>query len=198
MLLKNRELFLQLAARPNDKYNTVPKPASFPKPPRLASLKAITLKDINPTIDKVYDGYVLEVKIIDFSYLMVAINTVIEDENGDIQRLAVYNWPLKGDRKAEIAEAIKTFRPNVMVSIINPYMRLSSDMKNIIRVENPVYIRLDNTSADQKCTFCGKEAKVLPCSKCMMVRYCSKECQRIDWIEFKHKEMCEHLKNYLS
>lgn len=75
-----------------DRYNktvahmTTQKVPNSPKPPSLVSLKKITLKDMDPTKDKVYDGYVLEVRIIDWLILMTGIATIIEDENGDVER----------------------------------------------------------------------------------------------------------------
>uniref|UniRef100_A0A914QMV2 Uncharacterized protein n=1 Tax=Panagrolaimus davidi TaxID=227884 RepID=A0A914QMV2_9BILA len=65
---------------------TVAKPPNTPKPPRLSSLKNITLKEMNPIEDKPYDGCVLEVRIIDWAYVVKGIAGIIEDENGDLQR----------------------------------------------------------------------------------------------------------------
>uniref|UniRef100_A0AC35GM89 MYND-type domain-containing protein n=1 Tax=Panagrolaimus sp. PS1159 TaxID=55785 RepID=A0AC35GM89_9BILA len=70
------------------------------------------------------------------------------------------------------------------------------DGLNVIRVEGPEFIKIDKTSANQKCLCCGKEAKVLPCSGCMMAKYCSKECQKFDWTELNHKGICKHLKSF--
>ena len=41
---------------------------------------------MDPTKDKVYDGYILEVRIIDWPFLMHGIATVIEDEDGNVER----------------------------------------------------------------------------------------------------------------
>ena len=57
-----------------------------PKPPSLANLKKITLKDMDPTLDKTYDGYVLAARIISWPTIMVGTTFGIEDENGDVQR----------------------------------------------------------------------------------------------------------------
>ena len=38
--------------------------------------------------------------------------------------------------------------------------------------------------------------KLLTCSKCKRVRYCSRECQKADWVDgspFRHKGMCKLL-----
>uniref|UniRef100_A0AC34F9Z3 MYND-type domain-containing protein n=1 Tax=Panagrolaimus sp. ES5 TaxID=591445 RepID=A0AC34F9Z3_9BILA len=165
-------------------------------PPSLESLKKITIIEMNPCEDKPYNGYVLKAKIIDWALLAKSIVTVVEDENGDLQRLAINNWPSKGNKILDIIDTLKTFRPNTVISIINPHFRQSSDGKAAILVESPPHIQIDNTLAENKCCCCGKEAKVLPCSKCLMSRYCSKECQIFDWKEFNHNNVCEELKKY--
>uniref|UniRef100_A0AC34FW20 MYND-type domain-containing protein n=1 Tax=Panagrolaimus sp. ES5 TaxID=591445 RepID=A0AC34FW20_9BILA len=201
LILQHRELFIQYA----EQYGTsginipatIPKPPHTPNPPNWSSpLKKITLSDMDPTKDKVYNGCVLEVRIIDWSILICSIQTKIEDEKGDVNRFAIYNWPLSGVRNHDVLEIMKIFRPNVKISIINPYHRRSRDGQNTIRVEGPQYIRLDNSMIDKQCHVCGKEAKILPCSTCKMAFYCSKDCQKLDWIEFNHKNLCKHLKMY--
>uniref|UniRef100_A0AC34FMD3 MYND-type domain-containing protein n=1 Tax=Panagrolaimus sp. ES5 TaxID=591445 RepID=A0AC34FMD3_9BILA len=72
---------------------------------------------------------------------------------------------------------------------------MAKDGQSMIRVNSPEYIRLHDTFVGKICSCCGKEVKSLPsCSKCQMASYCSKECQTLDWKEFNHKEMCQHLK----
>uniref|UniRef100_A0AC34F8H9 Uncharacterized protein n=1 Tax=Panagrolaimus sp. ES5 TaxID=591445 RepID=A0AC34F8H9_9BILA len=89
MITKNREYFVNIINLSKNKNciltNNVPNPPKSPAPPRLAALKPIMLKDIDTTKEKVYDGYVLEAKIIDWPVLIKSIATVIQDENGDVQ-----------------------------------------------------------------------------------------------------------------
>lgn len=63
--------------------DTLVRPTKTPLPPSLVSLKSFTLKNIDQSEDKVYNGYVLEGRIIDFAYVSNGIHTIIEDENGD-------------------------------------------------------------------------------------------------------------------
>uniref|UniRef100_A0A914YSU1 DZIP3-like HEPN domain-containing protein n=1 Tax=Panagrolaimus superbus TaxID=310955 RepID=A0A914YSU1_9BILA len=92
LIQKHRQAFVDLQKDYNDKKNTtllqqtVKNLPNTPKPPRLISLKEITLKEMNPTADKVYDGYILEGRILEWSYLMTGIATIIEDKNGDVER----------------------------------------------------------------------------------------------------------------
>lgn len=46
------------------------------------------------------------------------------------------------------------------------------------------------------CGFCGRSRGLIAlqvCSKCRIVRYCSKDCQRLDWAQ-NHKVACEEIK----
>ena len=61
-------------------------PTNTPQRPSLANLKKITLKDMDPTKDQVYDGCVLEARIIDWPIGVHGIMVLIEDENGDVER----------------------------------------------------------------------------------------------------------------
>ena len=50
------------------------------------------------------------------------------------------------------------------------------------------------TSVDDQCASCGKNKQsdgsgLLKCSRCMKVKYCSRECQRTDWKT--HKSVCK-------
>uniref|UniRef100_A0A914R8V8 MYND-type domain-containing protein n=1 Tax=Panagrolaimus davidi TaxID=227884 RepID=A0A914R8V8_9BILA len=179
---------------------TLKPPSSSSTPLNWKSLKTITFKDMDPTKDKIYDGCILKVRIIDWPFLLTNIQTKIEDENGDVNRITICNWPKSGNRKYDILEAMKVFRPNVKISIINPYYRISSDgEKNTILVESPEFIKLDTSMINKLCHVCGEEAKELSlCPNCKMAIYCSNECDKLDWTEFNHKEICKHLKMFSS
>lgn len=43
----------------------------------------------------------------------------------------------------------------------------------------------------QICVTCGEEKASKKCSKCKMVQYCDRECQRLHW--FMHKKTCNRL-----
>uniref|UniRef100_A0AC34F1H1 MYND-type domain-containing protein n=1 Tax=Panagrolaimus sp. ES5 TaxID=591445 RepID=A0AC34F1H1_9BILA len=128
---------------------------------------------------------------------MASIATNIEDENGDIHRFVIYRWPLPNQRDPACLEGLKVFRPNVKISIINPYHRKARDGHNTIRVEGPEYVKLNTSMIDKQCHVCGKEGKALPsCSQCKMALYCSKECQTFDWVELNHRGICKYLKMF--
>ena len=64
---------------------------------------------------------------------------------------------------------------------------------------------LDETKAAAKpeartciCLFCGNErsrAEIFQCTRCNLVEYCSKDCQRKDWKD--HRSLCDYCSEYL-
>uniref|UniRef100_A0A914Q0R7 Tetratricopeptide repeat protein n=1 Tax=Panagrolaimus davidi TaxID=227884 RepID=A0A914Q0R7_9BILA len=106
------------------------------------TLKNITLKDMDPTAEKIYDGFKMDVKIVDYGFLPGGIAAIIEDVNGDLQKIGIYNWPSKGAQVLDFINAVKTFRPNVKLTIINPYMRMAISGTSMIRVDNPEFLKL--------------------------------------------------------
>ena len=73
---------------------------------------------------------------------MLAIEVNVEDENGDAERLAIYNWPNNEDT----ALMLKTFGPRRKLSIINPHLRIARDGERMLRVENPEFVVLGNVN----------------------------------------------------
>jgi len=47
--------------------------------------------------------------------------------------------------------------------------------------------------AKEKCENCGKQGRLLECSRCFAVAYCSKECQVIHW-KSHHKKECKQIR----
>ena len=144
--------------------------------------------------DNVYDKCVLEVRIVDWPIVMKAVTMVVEDMNGQVEKLGIYNWTHES-----MGPLLKTFQPNRKLHIINPHLRIAMDGQRIIRVEDPCYVMMGE--APSKCCHCCGELLTggpMKCSKCRMALYCSKECQTHDWSELKHKLVCKHLAKYVS
>jgi tetratricopeptide (TPR) repeat protein len=60
----------------------------------LVGLKSISLKEMNPTKDHVYNGYVLSLTIIEETYSWSpSIHLVVEDENLDCEQMCIYGFP---------------------------------------------------------------------------------------------------------
>ncbi|CAM4797371.1 unnamed protein product [Rotaria magnacalcarata] len=157
----------------------------------LIGLKAISLKEMDPTIDHVYDGYVLSVTIIEQTYTWTpSIHLVIEDENFDCERMFIYSFP---DGQGKYLTN-KVFTIGSKMNIINPYLRLGgTDMKSLVRIDDfsSIIMQSESEQVLNMCRCCGEPNALHVCSKCKQARYCTKECQTIDWQLYKHKFICQ-------
>uniref|UniRef100_A0A915E0I1 DZIP3-like HEPN domain-containing protein n=1 Tax=Ditylenchus dipsaci TaxID=166011 RepID=A0A915E0I1_9BILA len=139
LLVKSRQLFVDME---DIKYPftlvTFASPLLSAQPPSLVSLKPIALRDMDATKDHVYDGYVLQLKIIDWPHKIKAVFLQVSDETDSVQKMAIYNWPNKENQQ----ELMKTFSPNRTLSLINPHMRIALDGESILHVQSPAHIVL--------------------------------------------------------
>ncbi|CAF1066395.1 unnamed protein product [Rotaria sordida] len=158
-------------------------------PASLIGLKGITLREMNPAKDYVYQGYVLSGIIFEQSPVVEpSIWLLFEDDNGDLERLFIYNIPA-----SEGWQLIKdTYTYGTKISILNPYMRMAADNKPAIRVDDASSIILHGNAHSVKdmCRCCSEANASRVCSKCRSAHYCSKECQTIDWKQCDHKLIC--------
>ena len=157
----------------------------------LIGLKSITLREMNPTKDYVYNRCVLSVTIIEQAYSWTpSIHLVIEDEHLDCERTCVYNFP-KGQGEYLTA---KVFTTGSKMHLINPYLRISAtDRKSSLRIDDfsSIIMQSESERVVNMCRCCGEANAPYLCSKCKQARYCSKECQKMDWQLYKHKLICK-------
>ncbi|CAF4135221.1 unnamed protein product [Rotaria sordida] len=115
-----------------------------PKAKSLIGLKSIPLREINPTKDHVYHGYVLFVTIIDEALSWrPSIHLVIEDENHDCDHMVVYDF---NETQGEYL-INEVFKLGTRMHIINPYLRIgANDGKPFIRVDDFSSIIFQNES----------------------------------------------------
>ncbi|CAF1290431.1 unnamed protein product [Adineta steineri] len=159
-------------------------------PMSLIGLKGITLRDMNPMKDHIYQGCVLSGVIFEQSPVVEpSIWLLFEDDNGDLERLFLYNIPA-----SEGWQLIKdTYIYGTKISILNPYMRMAADEKPAIRVDDASSIILhgDTHNVKDMCRYCTEANAARVCGKCKSAHYCSKECQTIDWKQCGHKLVCD-------
>jgi tetratricopeptide (TPR) repeat protein len=157
----------------------------------LIELKPITLREMNPTKDHIYKGYVLSVTIIEGSSSWIpSVHIVVEDEHLDCERMHIYNSPKGQDEHF----TRKVFTIGSKMHIINPYLRIGvNDMKSTIRVDDfsSIIMQSESERVVNMCRCCGEANAHHVCSKCKQARYCSKECQTMDWKLYKHKLICK-------
>jgi len=157
----------------------------------LIGLKPISLREMDPTKDHAYNGYVLSVTIIEEAYSWnPSIHLVIEDEHLDCERMFIYGFP---EAQGEYLTSDVYTIGNKM-NIINPYLRLGAhDMKSLIRIDDfsSIIMQSESERVLNICRCCGEANALHVCSKCKQADYCTKECQIMDWQLYKHKLICK-------
>ena len=161
-------------------------------PKSLVGLQNLLLSDMDPTHEKVWDGYVLSLTVIDMAYITTpSIQLVVEDNHGNTERLFIYNYP---PHEAEYLMRDR-FVVGCQLAVINPYLRLAMDGKPGVRLDDYKSIVSHPLSEAEKavCWYCLTNAATKVCAKCHLARYCSKNCQRQDWKAYDHKRLCKGL-----
>lgn len=156
----------------------------------LVGLKPIAIRELNPFEDKIYQGYVLTVIIIEQAYTWTpSIHLIVEDEYLECERCCIYDFT---EENAKYLTS-KLFTIGSKIHIINPYLRIgTNDFKPLIRIDDMSSIVFGDESEriENMCRCCGKPNAPHVCRRCLTARYCSKECQVTDWNTYKHKLLC--------
>lgn len=147
------------------------------KPQKGEKLTPIVIEDMDPAKDIVYTGRIISLKVIargTFSGASVVF--LVEDERGESTRMAVY-----GDRTyaAEVGD---------LLTVANPHHRLAMDGRRALRVDDPGQVKKTG-KIEKPCNACCEGNSRHLCGKCG-ARYCSKECQVLDWRVYGHKHVC--------
>ncbi|UJR32479.1 hypothetical protein I4U23_019941 [Adineta vaga] len=157
----------------------------------LIGLQSISLRQLDPRKDHVYTGYVLSITIIDEAYSWIpSIHLVIEDEHLSCERLFIYGF--SEDHGEYLTKELFTIGSKM--HIINPYLRIgANDMKSLIRVDDfsSIIMQNENERVINMCRCCGEPNALNSCGRCLKARYCSKDCQTLDWKSYKHKLICK-------
>lgn len=103
--------------------------------------------------------------------LTPSILLAVEDSLGDAERLSSYNFP-KSEGDMLINEM---FVVGNKISITNPYMRMATDRKPMLRVDDFKSIICHKPSIDDinVCRFCLSSPATSFCGHCHKSRYCS-------------------------
>ncbi|RNA10786.1 isoform A [Brachionus plicatilis] len=183
MLLRKQET-TQNMVELKQTYTCIKKHSSFKQ---FDQLEKVTLKQMY--VNKVHEGKYLEAKIIYEPFIVTAIQTLIEDENGDIETLSIYNL-IK-----DFGDNLKNLLPyGCMVKIKEPFLKTSvysaehfsvrvdspSDLEIVISI--PKIIDQDKTALYEKfnyegnCHFVKKEHRLAVHSytKALSLKQCAK------------------------
>ena len=102
---------------------------------RLISMTNITLKETK--INRVHKNSIISLKsIVDPFLTPRSIQSIVEDDNGNFIRMAIYNWYtlLAGQSLEHIRDRIKHHRHFI---VGNPFIKMAEDNLLILRVDNP-------------------------------------------------------------
>uniref|UniRef100_T1INS6 MYND-type domain-containing protein n=1 Tax=Strigamia maritima TaxID=126957 RepID=T1INS6_STRMM len=156
-------------------------------PPQLSEVKSITLQEMDPLKEHIYNGFAFKCVVIDEPTLgFTGVGIVVEDENGDVQRACVYNISQDESVHGKIGYGCR-------ITILNPYFRIAVDQKAIIRVDDVESVIFESGPDRSRCRYCGKTGAVKTCGRCSKACYCSRECQIGDWKILRHKFVCGSL-----
>ncbi|CAF0734397.1 unnamed protein product [Brachionus calyciflorus] len=108
-------------------YTCIKKHACFKK---WDELKKITLKEMY--VNKVHEGRYLEAKIAYEPFCVTSIQTLIQDENGDLEKFSVYNLNSNYDEDPKLLLPLGS-----TIRIKEPFLKLAADESITIRVDSP-------------------------------------------------------------
>jgi len=142
--------------------------------------------------DTVYEGRVLKLQVIEDAVLgNPSIGLLVEDQNGDVGRMFVYNYPQRKQTHEELGYGCQ-------LSLIYPHYRTMTDGLLALRVDDPqLILKSAHLRNPNRCRYCGKannkgsgSSSSFPCRKCGRVSYCSKDCLHKDAKELQHSLIC--------
>lgn len=137
--------------------------------------------------DKVFDGRSLKVVVVapPLSVLgKLGVRLVIEDGRR-------YALPMTIQRHSLTEAVLSKLTVGTVLTVVNPYCSISSDYaKQILITSN----NASSTKIDEQLSLCWQCLKCVAdlkqCSRCGVARYCSTDCQKLNWTQFRHKEFC--------
>jgi len=167
---------------PKDKPTTSKLTQCFPK--KMSQSKPITLNEMKPVSDTIYEDRVIELTIIEEHIIKLKwIQVIAEDNNGDVTRLFIHNVEVSKENLIKLGIGQK-------ITIYNPIMQMGDQETDIgIRNDEPKCIVYQD-QVHQLCRFCGGGNAAKKCSQCKKALYCSQKCQQHDWKILKHKLIC--------
>lgn len=135
--------------------------------------------------DRAYLDRFLRCVVVSVPKILASVQCVVEDCTREPRRLAIYGWDAAFLRQITVGR---------IVTIYEPYARRAMDGP-MIRVNDVALVVVGEQR--KMCYHClsASTARMRACSACKVARYCSKECQLLDWKQGSHKASCQALRH---
>ncbi|GBB90130.1 hypothetical protein RclHR1_00170034 [Rhizophagus clarus] len=98
----------------------------------------ISINDMQ--IDNVHTGRFLLCRVIDKCFKLTALSTIVEDPEGDVERLSLYNWVPQSATSLGFTsvDQVSRYLPVGTILIVkNPFYKIASDSFPMIRSDDP-------------------------------------------------------------
>lgn len=120
-------------------------------------------------------------------FFKTKLYVLAKDRHGDISRAEVSPLP-----PILHNNLLAVFGPGTNFLLLNPEVMIDETGEKYLAVENLNDLDAGSASGEYQpiCYVCEKSSPDFQCSVCKVARYCSKECQKLDWNTQRHKELC--------
>ena len=112
--------------------------AEFPITPDLSACTPIYVSSLKA--GNTYRGRLLRGTLVVQPFVMEGVQTLLEDEKGDLVSVSIYNALPAGipqDLQSKWAAAQRTFAQGRRLAILEPFYKLAGDGSHVVRVDNP-------------------------------------------------------------
>jgi tetratricopeptide (TPR) repeat protein len=106
----------------------------------------ISINDMQ--IDNVHNGRFLLCRVIEKCYKLTALSTIVEDPEGDVERLSLYNWVPQSAGIISVDQASRYLTVGTVLVVKNPYYKIATDLLPMIRSDDPSEIIMINHDSE--------------------------------------------------
>ncbi|CAB4407767.1 unnamed protein product [Rhizophagus irregularis] len=106
----------------------------------------ISINDMQ--IDNVHTGRFLLCRVIEKCYKLTALSTIVEDPEGDVERLSLYNWVPQSAGLISVDQASRYLTVGTILIVKNPFYKTAADILPMIRSDDPSEIIMVNHNSE--------------------------------------------------
>lgn len=109
----------------------------------------ISINDMQ--IDNVHTGRFLLCRVIEKCYKLTALSTIVEDPEGDVERISLYNWIPQSAASSgliSVDQASRYLTVGTILIVKNPFYKTAADSLPMIRSDDPSEIIMVNHDSE--------------------------------------------------